>query len=71
MDKRKLIVCAAMCAVVLGGCQSLQPAYQCARIPPLPAELGITREPNLTERLLMLLSPSWPRETPPSDNPAP
>lgn len=67
MHASKRIACALMCVAALAGCQSLpQPAYQAARVPPLPAELAQKHEPTLTQRLLMLLSPSPPTATPPS-----
>ena len=71
MQKLKLIVCALMCALALGACQSLSPAYQPARIPALPPDLAEKHEPNLTQRLLMLLSPSPATATPPSGKPTP
>jgi hypothetical protein len=41
---------------------------QTPQIPPLPAEIAVKREPNLTQRLLNLLSPSQTMETKPLDN---
>ena len=59
--------------VVLSSCGSLSKPqnapYTPPQIPPLPAE--VTQEvhqPNLTERLLKLLSPSQTKEMPPSEN---
>lgn len=57
-------------AVVLAACQSPPAApalpVKPPQIPPLPLELQTPREPNLTQRLLKLLSPSPTRETKPS-----
>jgi len=67
MRTLKLLACALLFVTALAGCQFLsRPEYQAARIPPLPPELAEKHEPNLTERLLMLLSPSPPKETAPS-----
>jgi hypothetical protein len=38
------------------------------QMPPLPPEIAFKQTPNLTERLLNLLSPSQTMETKPSDN---
>jgi len=42
--------------------------YQPPQMPPLPPEIAFKQEPNLTERLLKLLSPSQMTETKQSDN---
>lgn len=65
--------------LVLSGCQSLPPAQPApalqikpVQIPPLPMETGpLVREPNLTDRLLRLLSPSPQMETRPSESETP
>ena len=51
--------------LVLTGCQSLPSVVETPKpsIPPLPAEIGQKREPNLQQRLLQLLSPSPQKET--------
>ena len=71
MHALKRTACALTCVAALASCQSLQPAYQAAQIPPLPPELAQKHEPNLTQRLLMLLSPSPPTATAPSGKATP
>lgn len=59
----KSLLCASAYVLALCACQSPQPPVQCPKIP----ELGLQkREPNLTERLLMILSPLPQTEIEPS-----
>ena len=56
----KSLIFAAVCSLALCACQSTQPPVQCPQIP----ELGLQkREPNLTQKLLTILSPSPQTET--------
>jgi hypothetical protein len=61
--------------LVLYGCGFLpkQPTapYKPPQMTPLPPEIAERREPNLTQRLLELLSPSQSQETKQSDNSQP
>ena len=61
--------------LVLSGCGFLSKRptapYQPPQIPPLPAEIAFKQVPNLTERLLNLLSPSPTKEMPTPDNSTP
>ena len=58
--KLKSTGCAVAYVLALCACQSPPVAVQCPEIPPMTLE---KREPNLTERLLTILSLSQPTET--------
>lgn len=60
MHKLKSTGCAVAYVLALCACQSPPVAVQCPEIPPMTLE---KREPNLTERLLTILSLSQPTET--------
>jgi len=51
--------------------QAPQVAYNPPQMPPLPPEIGMKKDPTLTERLLKLLSPSQSKETETPSNSTP
>ena len=62
---------ALMLSLILVGCASPQVAYKPAQMPELPAELSTKLDPNLSDRLLKILSPSQQTATTPSASSTP
>ena len=67
MLRLKLLISAATLLLASCGFQSPPAAYKAAKMPELPPEIQ-KQEPNLTQRLLNLLSPSRGTATMPSEN---